>query len=100
MKRKKKGFVYILMNKTRSVLYIGVTSDVHRRLREHQTDKGSKFTKKYNVKYLVYFEEYNSIVRAIEREKQLKNWKRDWKLGLIRKINPNLRDLKDQIMFL
>lgn len=105
MKKVKKGFVYILANKKRTVLYItvlyiGVTSDLQKRLLEHIRGKGSAFTRKYNAKHLLYFEEYNLITDAIEREKQLKNWKRDWKLKLIRKMNPHLRDLKNEIQFL
>ena len=97
MKKKKKGFVYILSNKTRSVLYIGVTSNLKRRLSEYETKKISSFTAKYNCRYLIYFEEYDSIIRAIEREKQLKNWKRKWKPELIRSINPQMRDLRNDI---
>jgi putative endonuclease len=98
--KRKRGFVYILMNKTRTVLYIGVISDLQRRLSEHQLGEGSAFTAKYNVKHLVYFETYHSIVKAIEREKQLKNWNRDWKLELIKSVNPDLRDLRNDIRFL
>jgi putative endonuclease len=81
-------------------LYIGVTSDLRRRLSEHQMGKGSAFTAKYNVKHLIYYETYNSIMKAIEREKQLKNWNRDWKLELIKSVNPHLCDLKNDIQFL
>ena len=90
---KKHACVYILSNKTRSVFYIGVTTDLNRRIWEHRNLEGSGFTARYKLRYLLYWEQYNSIQRAIEREKQLKNWKREWKLELIKEINPRLRDL-------
>ena len=92
------GFVYILSNKSRSVLYIGVTSDLLYRVYRHRLGLGSKFTKKYNVCYPIYFERFEQIQKAIEREKQLKNWKRKWKLELIREVNPSLRDIWDDII--
>lgn len=76
----KQGFVYILTNKTRLVLYTGVTSDLLYRIYRHRLGLGSIFTKKYRVRHPIYYEEYDSIQKAIEREKQLKNWKREWKL--------------------
>jgi putative endonuclease len=94
----KYGFVYILTNKTRSVLYTGVTSDLMYRVYRHRIGLGSKFTRKYNIRFPVYYETFNSIQRAIEREKQLKNWKREWKLELIRKVNPKLRDIWHDIV--
>ncbi len=93
MKPVKSGYIYIVTNKTRKVLYTGVTSQLLNRIHRHRIGKGCIFTKRYNAKYLIYFEQYNSIYRAIEREKQLKNWKRKWKLDLIKKANPELRDL-------
>ena len=89
----KYGYVYILSNENRNVLYIGVTSDLIRRIWEHRNMEGSCFTAKYNLRYLMYWEQHKSIQRAIEREKQLKNWKRAWKIELIKEINPRLRDL-------
>jgi putative endonuclease len=85
--------VYILTNFTRSVLYIGVTNDIHLRVLQHKTGEGSVFTSKYKCHYLLYFEEYFQIAKAIAREKQLKNWQRKWKDELIRKENPDLKDL-------
>ncbi len=86
-------YVYILTNYTRSVLYIGVTNDLLRRVSEHRDGRGSAFTAHYRVYYLVYFEEFQSIELAIAREKQLKGWHRDWKFALIRTVNPDLKDL-------
>ena len=88
-----KSFVYILTNKYRTTFYIGVTSNLSKRLVEHYDGTASKFTKKYNVKDLIYFEEFIEIEQAIAREKQLKNWHKEWKLNLIRKLNPTLKTL-------
>jgi len=83
-------YVYIYKKKP---LYIGVTNDLLRRMFEHKTDKGSKFTIKYNLKELLYYEECSDINSAIEREKQLKNWHKDWKWNLIKSQNIDLVDL-------
>ena len=83
------SFIYILTNKNKTTLYIGVTNDLNRRLSEHRSGKGSKFTKKYGLEYLIYFEEFISIELAIEREKQLKGWTRIKKNKLIESLNPN-----------
>ncbi|MGQ1909298.1 GIY-YIG nuclease family protein [Marinifilum sp. RC60d5] len=90
----KGGYIYIMTNKNRTTLYIGVTSDLKRRIAEHDEGVGSKFTSKYNLTDLVYFEEFDDISEAIAREKQLKNWKREWKTNLIKSLNPELKDLK------
>ena len=84
-------FVYILTNKTKSTLYIGVTNDLQRRLYEHKTGLGSSnsFTSKYKCHFLVYFEEYGTPKEAITREKELKKWRREKKNNLIEKENPN-----------
>jgi len=86
-------YVYILSNKMRTVLYIGVTNDLERRIFEHKTGHGSKFCIKYNVTDLMYYEEYPLIIDAISREKQLKNWHRDWKWNLIKTKNKYLYDI-------
>ena len=86
-------YVYILSNKMRTTLYIGVTNDIERRMFEHKTGHGSDFSKKYNITDLLYFEEYPSIVDAISREKQLKNWRKEWKWNLIKSNNKHLNDL-------
>lgn len=87
------GYVYIMSNKTRTVFYTGVTSDLHTRVYQHRNGQGSKFTRKYRCYDLIYYEIFDGIEAAIAREKQLKKWKRQWKLDLIKKINPTLRDL-------
>ena len=89
-------FVYILTNDDRhTVLYIGVTNDLERRANEHSLGRGSAFARQYNAHKLIYFEAYPDPQSAIAREKQLKNWKRDWKIELIEKQNPDWRDLYD-----
>ena len=93
----KRYFVYILSNYTRTTFYTGVTNDLARRLSEHRMARGPSFPPKYNVKYLVYWEEFSDIHQAIAREKQLKNWHREWKLALIRSVNPEMRDLSDEM---
>lgn len=93
------GTVYILTNKTHTVLYIGVTSDLWVRLQEHRDKKHpDSFTAKYNCDKVVYYESFSTITEAISREKQLKNWKRVWKEELIDKMNPTWRDLYDEVM--
>jgi len=89
----KEGFVYITSNKNRTTLYIGVTSDLERRVLEHKTGKGSIFTSKYNLTDLLYFEQIMGMQNAIDREKQLKNWHKEWKWNLIKEENPDLADL-------
>ena len=89
----KKGFVYILSNYNRTTLYIGMTNDIENRVLEHKAQIGSAFTRRYQLKYLMYYEECPSIATAIDREKQLKNWKKEWKWNLIRTENPKLEDL-------
>ena len=86
-------FVYILSNWNDSVLYIGVTSNLPRRLYEHRYGLVDGFTKKYNVHKLVYFEQTNDVYSAISREKQLKKWNRTKKNELIKKANPQWADL-------
>jgi putative endonuclease len=90
-------FVYILANKKNGTLYVGVTNDLVRRVSEHRTDVIDGFTRKYAVHNLVYFEELQDPTSAIEREKKLKRWRRDWKRDLIEKANPEWRDLYDEI---
>ncbi|MEM5565525.1 GIY-YIG nuclease family protein [Psychroserpens sp. AS72] len=89
----KSSYIYIMTNKYRTTLYVGVTSDLNKRVVEHQNEIGSEFTKKYNLKDLIYYEEFSDINQAIAREKQIKNWKKEWKLNLIKEMNPNLKIL-------
>lgn len=89
----KQSFVYILSNKNNNVLYIGVTNDLWRRFLEHKNKLIVGFTKNYHVDKLVYYEEYDNIYDAIYREKQLKNWHRQWKVNLIESVNKHWDDL-------
>jgi putative endonuclease len=91
--RTKDYFVYILASERNGTLYVGVTSNLVKRVWEHKEEKIEGFTKKHNIKNLVYFEQTNDIVGAIAREKQLKKWNRSWKIKLIEKTNPKWRDL-------
>ena len=91
----KRFFVYILSNRRRGVLYVGVTNDLIRRLSEHKAKLVPGFTKTYGVVMLVYYEEYSSILEARAREAMLKRWRRAWKIELIDKFNPDWRDLAD-----
>ena len=91
-------FVYIMTNKNNTTFYIGVTNSLIRRVSEHNDGIGSVFTRKYNLKKLVYFEEYTDIRKAINREKQLKKWHREWKINLIKSLNPDMKDLFSEIL--
>lgn len=88
-------FVYIVTNKPKGTLYTGVTNNIERRGNEHYTKSGSKFTQKYNLHRFVYIEETPDVKDAIAREKQLKNWHRQWKINLIEESNPNWDNLLD-----
>ncbi|MBO5363719.1 MAG: GIY-YIG nuclease family protein [Clostridia bacterium] len=88
-------FVYIVSNKLNTVLYIGVTNDLQRRIYEHKHKLMNGFTAKYNVSKLVYYEETSDVISAIKREKQLKGWRRDKKIALIESINPKWLDLME-----
>ena len=90
---KKSYYVYILASRRNGTLYIGITSDLARRIWQHKKKLVKGFTEKYDVDKLVYFEEYNDVGIAIQREKRLKEWKRKWKLTLIEKDNPDWKDL-------
>ena len=92
-------YVYILTNKTNSVIYIGITNNLLRRLYEHKNKLLDGFTKKYNINKLVYFEQTSDINEAIKREKTLKKWNREWKIELIKKQNPEFKDLSSEWEF-
>ncbi len=93
----KQYFVYILASRKNGTLYVGVTNDLIKRIYEHKNNLVKGFTAKYNVHKLVYYEIHEDITQAIIREKQLKNWKRIWKLELIEKDNPNWEDLYNSL---
>jgi putative endonuclease len=90
--------VYIMASKPNGTLYIGITSDLPKRVWEHKNDSIDGFTKKYGVHRLVYYELHDDILSAITREKQLKKWNRAWKLELIETHNPEWKDLWDGIV--
>ncbi len=94
----KKGYVYIMTNKNNSVLYTGVTSDLIKRVYEHKNKLIEGFTKKYNITKLVYYEIHESIESAIEREKQIKAGSRRKKIELIESLNPEWKDLYEDIL--
>ena len=93
----KKYYVYILVSFS-GVLYIGITNNLIRRVYEHKQGLVKGFTKRYQVKKLVYYEEYSDIREALIREKHLKHWNREWKINLIKSINPTYKDLYDEIV--
>ena len=89
----KQGYVYIVTNNNKDVFYIGATSDLVGRIWEHKQGFGSQFTAKYKCHILVYYDWFEDITHAINREKQLKNWRREWKINLIKNMNPLMHDL-------
>ena len=96
--KNKKPAVYILASKKNGNLYIGVTSDLAKRIWEHKNDLVKGFTKRYKVHNLVWYEVHDNIDAAIEREKNMKEWQRVWKIKLIEKDNPNWNDLYNAIL--
>jgi putative endonuclease len=94
----KQPAVYILASARNGTLYTGVTSDLIKRIWEHKNNMVEGFTKKYNVHNLVWYELHVNMNSAIEREKNIKEWKRNWKLNLIEKSNPDWRDLYEDII--
>ncbi|GLR84539.1 GIY-YIG nuclease family protein [Bradyrhizobium iriomotense] len=90
-------FVYILASKRNGTLYVGVTNDLARRMTEHKNKLVSGFTRQHDVTLLVYFESFDSLLEARAREHSLKRWRRAWKLKLIEQLNPNWRDLTDEL---
>ena len=91
------GWVYLMTNKPRGVLYIGVTSDLPFRIQQHRTGRRSTFCRRYGLNRLVHAEEYDDITDAIAREKAMKAWKREWKIELIEKANPDWSDLFERL---
>ena len=90
-------YVYILASQRNGTLYVGVTNDLIRRVHAHKNGLANGFSKKYHVHMLVHYEQFNDIRDAITREKQLKRWKRSWKLRLIEQTNPRWNDLYPEI---
>ncbi len=93
MKRQHNYYIYIITNKNRTVFYTGVTNNLHRRLSEHKENAGHQsrsFAARYNVYYLLYFEHFTWIQKAIAREKEIKKWRREKKIALIRTSNPEM----------
>ena len=93
----KNYYVYILSSKRNGTLYVGITSDIIKRVYEHKNDLVEGFTKKYGVHNLVWYEIHESVENAIRREKQIKKWKRLWKIELIERDNPDWMDLYESI---
>ena len=89
----KQYYVYLLASKRNGTLYTGVTGDLIKRVYQHKNDQVEGFTKKYGVHILAYYEIHSDVTQAITREKQIKKWKRQWKLNLIEKHNPDWEDL-------
>ena len=94
----KTGYIYILASKRNGTLYIGVTSNLIRRVAEHKRRLAEGFSRRYGIHMLVYYEVCDEIRDAIAREEQLKRWKREWKLDLIEGFNPHWRDLYDGLV--
>ncbi|HLD60754.1 MAG TPA: GIY-YIG nuclease family protein [Patescibacteria group bacterium] len=97
MRHAGKYFIYILASQRNGTLYIGVTNDLIRRIYEHKQKLVEGFTKDHSVDRLVYYEEYSDVRDAISREKQLKKWNRKWKLNVIERVNPEWRDLYNEL---
>ncbi|MBI4226272.1 GIY-YIG nuclease family protein [Candidatus Roizmanbacteria bacterium] len=91
-------YIYIMTNKFNTTFYIGVTNNLLKRVYFHRNSLIDGFTKKYKLTKLIYFEIFKNIKEAVVREKQLKNWHRDWKVNLIKSKNPNFHDLYNKIV--
>lgn len=95
--QEKKYFVYILAKERNSTFYVGMTSNLQKRIWEHKNEVADGYTKKYGIKALVYFEIFDDPETAIRREKRLKKWNRAWKIKIIEQMNPEWRDLYEDI---
>lgn len=91
------GWLYILTNKPYGIPYVGVTANLAARVHQHRTDRGSAFCRRYGIKMLVFAERFDTIEEAIAREKQVKAWRRQWKIELIEAANPTWADLYDTL---
>ena len=94
----RRGYVYFLTNRPNGILYVGVTSNLAKRVYEHRTETVDGFTKQHGFKRLVYFEVFDDIQTAIQREHNIKHWSRTWKVRLILAANPDWNDLYDSIL--
>ena len=92
------GYVYMVSNRTRTVIYTGETSNLYARVTEHKQGTGSIFTSRYKCTDLIYYEPFSDIESAIAREKQIKKWKREYKENVINAFNPTWADLTDSVM--
>lgn len=90
-------YVYILSNKLHTVFYTGMTSDLSSRIGKHKAGDYEGFTKRYSVKKLLYFDTFSNVNDAIDAEKRIKKWRRDWKIDLIREKNSKFRDLSEDL---
>ena len=91
-------YVYIMASKRNGTLYVGMTSNIAQRVRRHKNDIGSEFVKQYSVKKMVYYEKHKNVEDALVREKQIKAWKRQWKMRLVEHFNPEWEDLWSKIV--
>jgi len=97
MRKGQRHYVYFMTNKSRKVLYVGVTNNLKRRVIEHEFGRDFGFTRQYNCNYLLYYEEFRNIGTAIKREKEIKGWRREKKDNLIKLKNPQLNFLNDTL---
>lgn len=95
----KGGWVYIVTNRPNGTLYVGVTTDIRRRISEHKSGLTDGFTRRYGLYRLVYVEQHPTVIDAIQREKNIKHWRRAWKVRLIGRDNPDWADLADSLPF-
>ncbi len=93
----KQYYVYILAKARNSIFYVGIASDLIRRIWERKNELADGFTKKYGIKTLVYYERHSDVEEAIRREKLMKRWKREYKMNVIETMNPDWKDLYDEI---
>jgi len=94
-----KYYVYFMTNKYNKVLYIGFSGNLKERMYQHKTHQLGGWTSKYNAEKLVYYESFKEVTDAIRREKQLKEWNREWKNNLVNKFNPEWKDLWEEVMW-
>ena len=98
-KRTRGGWVYIMADRYRGTMYVGVTSDIAARVSQHREGQGSDFCRRYGLRRLVWAEEGDAIEDCIAHEKRLKKWRRSWKIELVEQSNPDWRDLFDELNY-